>query len=586
MILKKLLVANRGEIALRVMRSAKELGLRTVAVYSEPDHAAAHVAYADEAYRIGPAAPSASYLNVEAILAVAARSGADAIHPGYGFLAENAGFARAAIAAGLIWVGPHPDAIDAMGDKLRSRQAMIAAGVPVVPGGTAPVESVAEALAAAREYGLPLALKASGGGGGKGLKVARSLDEVEAAFTTARREAEAYFKNPVVYCERYLDNPKHVEVQILADKHGTVLHVGERECSLQRRHQKLYEETPANIPPRLREELCAAGVRAAKAIAYDSVGTIETLVAGDEFFFLEMNTRIQVEHTITEMVSGIDLVREQLRVAAGEPLGYGQSAIAPRGHAIEVRVNAEDPAQNFRPAPGTLTSYREPSGFGVRVDAAAVAGGTISPDYDSMIAKLIVWAATRDQARERLRRAIDDYVIAGVPTTLPFLRALNDAPAVVDGTYGTATLEAFAATWSAQPAAAAEETPSDGEAAAEVLRVEVNDRLFRVRVLDRPSNGGLRNGAPRAAARKPPAPKGRGNGRAASGNDVTAPMHGVVVELTVAAGDAVEEGQVVAIIEAMKMMNEIRAHRAGTVAAVHAEKGATVESNSALLTLA
>ena len=599
--LKKLLVANRGEIALRIMRSAKELGLQTVALYSDPDRDALHVAYADEAYRLGPAAPSASYLNVEKILDVAARSGADAVHPGYGFLAENAGFARACIAAGLIWVGPHPEAIDAMGDKLRSRQAMIAAGVPVVPGGTAPVDSVEEALAAAKEYGLPLALKASGGGGGKGLKVAHRLEDVEAAFTTARREAEAYFKNPVVYCERYLDNPKHVEVQILADKHGTVLHVGERDCSLQRRHQKLYEETPAKIAPRLREQLCAAGVRAARAIAYDSVGTIETLVAGDEFFFLEMNTRIQVEHTITEMVSGIDLVREQIRVAAGEPLGYGQEAVSLRGHAIEVRVNAEDPAQNFRPAPGRLSAYGEPSGFGVRVDAAASAGGTISPDYDSMIAKLIVWAATREQARARLRRAIDDYHIGGVTTTLPFLRALNDAEPVVAGDYGTATLEAFAATWTAPAgaaplagalaqlagdAAAAGRAEGDGSAG-EVVRVEVNDRLFRVRVLDRPSpTANPSSVGARAAARKPVAAKARANGRVASGNDIVAPMHGVVVEIMAGENASVAEGQVVAVIEAMKMMNEIRAHRAGTVAKVHAEKGAMVESGAPLVTLA
>jgi acetyl-CoA/propionyl-CoA carboxylase biotin carboxyl carrier protein len=569
------------------MRSAKELGLATVAVYSEPDRAAAHVAYADEAYLLGAAAPSESYLNVERILEVAARSGADAIHPGYGFLAENAGFARSVIAAGLTWVGPHPGAIDAMGDKLRSRQAMIEAGVPVVPGGTQPVDTVEAALAAAREYGLPLALKASGGGGGKGLKVARTLEEVEAAFTTARREAEAYFKNPVVYCERYLDNPKHVEVQVLADKHGTVLHVGERECSLQRRHQKLYEETPANISAALRERLCAAGVRAAAAIAYDSVGTIETLVSGDDFFFLEMNTRIQVEHTITEMVSGIDLVREQIRVAAGEPLGYGQDAIAPRGHAIEVRVNAEDPANGFRPEPGTLTSYAEPAGFGVRVDAAARAGGTISPDYDSMIAKLIVWDTTREHARARLRRAIDDYHIGGVPTTLPFLRALNDEPSVVDGTYGTATLEAFAAAWTPPAAGASHAPPTQtGEEAGETVRVEVNDRLFRVRVLDRPAGAAMRPGGPPRVARTPPGPKARSNGRVASGNDVVAPMHGVVVEITVAEGATVAENDVVAVIEAMKMMNEIRAHRAGTVAKVHAEKGATVESNSPLVTLA
>ena len=508
--MRKLLIANRGEIALRVMRTAREMGIATVAVYSEVDRDAAHVRYADEAYLLGAASPAESYLNVEKLLAVAARAGADSVHPGYGFLAENGAFAQAVIDAGLIWVGPHPGAIAAMGDKIRSRQAMIEAGVPVVPGGTAALATVDDALGAAREYGLPLALKASGGGGGKGLKVARTLDEVAGAFTTARREAEAYFKNGTIYAERYLDDPKHVELQILADKHGTVVHVGERDCSLQRRHQKLYEETPAGVSESVRRALREAGIRAARAIGYDSVGTIETLVAGNEFFFLEMNTRIQVEHTISEMTSGLDLIREQLRVAAGEPLGYEQSDVHFRGHAIEVRVNAEDPAQNFRPAPGTILAYREPAGLGIRVDAAASAGSTIAPDYDSMIAKLIVWAPTRDEARARLRRAIDDYHIEGVPTTLAFLRALNDAPPVASGDYGTATLEAFAETWTppandatpAPPGAA----PASGDG--DVVRVEVNDRLFFVRVLDRP------RGAP-AARTLPPKPAGAraaGNG--------------------------------------------------------------------------
>jgi len=588
----KILVANRGEIALRVMRSARELGLATVAVYSEPDRAALHVAYADEAYLLGPAAPAQSYLHSTKLLEIAARSGADAIHPGYGFLAENATFARAVIAAGLTWIGPHPDAIDAMGDKIRSRQAMIAAGVPVVPGATRPLADVADAIAAAGEYGLPLALKASGGGGGKGLKVARTRDEVEAAFTTAVREAEAYFKNPVVYAERYLDNPKHVELQILADKHGNVVHVGERDCSLQRRHQKLYEEAPALVSAIVRDRLREAGLRAARAIGYDSVGTIETLVVGDEFFFLEMNTRIQVEHTISEMISGIDLVAEQIRVAAGEPLGYAQSDVHLRGHAIEVRVNAEDPAQNFRPAPGTITAYREPAGFGVRVDAATAAGTTISPDYDSMIAKLIVWGPTREAARARLRRASDDYTIVGVPTTLPFLRALGDEPSVADGTYGTATLEAFAATWTpltSRPAARVDAAvavaqPDDADLDTDVIRVEVDDRLFRVRLLDRPAPRAAAAGGVRATAAKP-ALRAK-NGRVARGNDIVAPMHGVVVDVLVAAGDAISEHQVVAVIEAMKMMNEIRAHRAGTVATIHAEKGATLETNAPIVSLA
>ena len=583
--MKKLLVANRGEIALRIMRTARELGIATVAVYSEADRGALHVGYADEAYLLGPTPPAQSYLNVERLIEVARRAGADAVHPGYGFLAENAGFARAVVAGGMVWVGPHAAAIDAMGDKVRARQAMVAAGVPVVPGATVPLVNADDAVRAAAEFGLPLALKASGGGGGKGLKVARTLEEIPSAFATAQREAEAYFKNPSIYVERYLDNPKHVELQILADKHGNVVHIGERDCSLQRRHQKLYEETPALVSEGVRERLREAGIRAARAIGYDSVGTIETLVVGDEFFFLEMNTRIQVEHTISEMTSGLDLIAEQLRVAAGEPLGFGQSEIAFRGHAIEARVNAEDPAQNFRPAPGKITAYREPGGLGVRVDAAATLGTEISPDYDSMIAKLIVWAPTRERARARLRRAIDEYRIGGVPTTLGFLRALNDHEPVVRGDYGTATLEAFAATWTAPPAASEPETMPPGPSAApsDIVRVEVNDKLFTVRLIDRPAARG--NASESRTAAPKPAARSR-NGRVASGNDVVAPMHGVVVEVAVAPGDDVREGQVVAVIEAMKMMNEIRAHRAGSVAAVVAAVGSTVEANAPLLTLA
>jgi len=575
------------------MRTAKEMGLATVAVYSEADRDARHVAYAGEAYLLGPKSPALSYLNIEKIIEVARTSGADAIHPGYGFLAENSGFARAAVDAGLVWVGPRAEAIDAMGDKIRARQAMVKARVPVVPGGSEPIESLDDAREAAKKYGLPLAIKASGGGGGKGLKVARTLDELESAFATARREAEAYFKKPTLYAERYLDNPKHVELQILADKHGNVVHVGERDCSLQRRHQKLYEETPALVPKRVRKALRAAGVRAAEAIGYDSVGTIETLVSGDEFFFLEMNTRIQVEHTITEMVSGLDLIREQLRVAAGEKLGYDQDDVNAemRGHAIEVRVNAEDPSSDFRPAPGTISAYREPAGFGVRVDSAAGVGITISPDYDSMIAKLIVWAPNREEARARLRRAIDDYAIAGVPTTLSFLRDLNEERSVADGTYGTATLERFATNWARSAPATTEPevhaeiapTPATVKSDGDIVRVEVNDKLFRVRLLDVPVSASVTGTGLRTAPK--PAASREHDGRTDKRNDVLAPMHGLVVEMHAKEGAAVEEGQVVAVIEAMKMMNEIRAHRAGVVTKVHASKGDSVEPNAPLVTL-
>ncbi|HTV93002.1 MAG TPA: acetyl-CoA carboxylase biotin carboxylase subunit [Verrucomicrobiae bacterium] len=591
----KILIANRGEIAVRVIRTAREMSIATVAVYSEADRDGMHVRMADEAYLIGPASPATSYLNIDVILEVAKRSGAQAIHPGYGFLAENSAFARRVVAAGLVWIGPHADAIDAMGDKLRARQAMAKADVPFVPGGTEPLDDVAAARLAAAAYGLPLALKASGGGGGKGLKVARTLDEIESAFTTARREAEAYFKNGTIYAERYLENPKHVELQILADKHGNVVHVGERDCSLQRRHQKLWEEAPAQIPLKVRRAMREAGVRAARAIGYDSVGTIECLVKGDDFFFLEMNTRIQVEHTVTEEISGLDLIREQIRVAAGEELGFNQDDVAFRGVAIEGRVNAEDPADNFRPAPGTIAAYREPGGLGVRVDSAAYPGYTISPDYDSMIAKLIVWAPTRAQAVARLARAIDEYQIEGVPTTLPLLRALCDEPSVLNATYGTATLEAFASSeFSVSPSASfgmvtlgsgGDTRPSQPQSPAQELRVEVNDKLYRVRVFDlsaRPAASSTRNGSPRVSPPRAGAKKKNSTG---NGNDVVSPMHGVVVEMKVAPGDAIVEGQVVAIVEAMKMMNEIRAHKAGTANAVHAKAGDTVEAQAPLLTI-
>jgi len=588
----KLLVANRGEIAVRVIRTAREMGITAVAVYSENDRDALHVRMADEAFLLGPASPSQSYLNVSRLLEIAKQAGAQAIHPGYGFLAENAAFARAVTGAGLVWVGPHADAIDAMGDKVRARRAMIEAGVPVVPGGTDAIATDDEARAAAQRYGLPLALKASGGGGGKGLKVARTLEELPSALATAQREAQAYFKNGTIYAERYLENPKHVELQILADKHGTVLHVGERDCSLQRRHQKLWEEAPACISERVRRGMREAGIRAAKAIGYDSVGTIECLVSGDEFYFLEMNTRIQVEHTVSELISGLDLIGEQLRVAAGEPLGYDQAAIEFRGFAIEGRVNAEDPAHGFRPAPGTVTSYREPAGPGVRVDSAAYPGFMITPDYDSLIAKLVVWAPTRSQAIARFRRAIDEYEISGVPTTLGLLRALCDHPAVRDATYGTATLEAFAAELYAKNGAGTMSASIDTASRsaerpepAQTIRVEVNDKLFRVRFIDLPQ-AALQN-APRgnpALKSAPRAASKRGTSSAA-GNDVVSPMHGVVVEISVKTGDAVKEGQVVGVIEAMKMMNEIRAHKSGTATKIHVAPGDTAEAQSPLVTI-
>jgi acetyl/propionyl-CoA carboxylase alpha subunit len=478
-----------------------------------------------------------------------------------------------------------------MGDKITAKTAMAGLGVPLVPGSDGALADLETARAVAETVGYPVLIKAAAGGGGRGMKVAHSADELEEAWRVARTEARAAFGNDEVYLEKYLDRPRHIELQILADKHGHVLHVGERDCSLQRRHQKLLEEAPAAIGERVRAGIRAAGIAAARAIAYDSVGTIECLVAGGEFFFLEMNTRIQVEHTVSEMISGIDLVREQILIAAGRPLDVDQAAIdaAFRGHAIEVRVNAEDPADGFRPAPGTIVHYEEPGGFGVRVDSAASPGFTITADYDSMIAKLIVWARDRDEARARLRRAIDEYRITGVPTTLGLLRALIDHPPVVDSSYGTQTLEAFAATGAfgnggtsaVSDTSVGAGTSADAGAPPDTIRVEVNDRLYRVRFVDLPLPAA--NDATPRIAKKPATAKRE---REPQGDDVLSPMHGVVVDIPVVAGAIVAQGDIVAVIEAMKMMNEIRAHRAGTIATVHVAAGATVEARTALVSLA
>ena len=431
----KVLVANRGEIAVRVMRTLRELEVETVAVYSEADRGALHPAIADEAFLLGPGPAGESYLRGDLIIEVARRAGAEAIHPGYGFLAENAAFARDVEAAGLVWIGPPADAIEAMGSKIAARARMREAGVPVVPGTTAAAGSAADVLAAADEIGYPLAIKASAGGGGKGLRVARSPDDVERAFEAAQREGEAYFADSAVYVERYLDDPRHVEVQILADAHGNVIHLGERDCTIQRRHQKLVEETPSPaVGPELRARIGALAVEAARAVAYRSAGTIEGLLTEDgEYFFLEMNTRVQVEHTVTEAVTGIDIVREQVLVAAGEPLSIAQEDVVLRGHAIECRINAEDVARGFLPAPGRITAYREPAGIGVRVDSGVRSGDEISGLYDPLIAKLIVHDVDREHARRRMLRALEEFVVDGPPNLLGFHRALLETPCFVSG---------------------------------------------------------------------------------------------------------------------------------------------------------
>src|SRR5919112_1742784 len=436
----KVLIANRGEISVRIVRALREMGVTSVAVYSDPDRVALHTSLADEAYRVGPAPATESYLNVEKLIEVARTSGAEAVHPGYGFLAESAAFARAVEEAGLVWIGPHPRAIEAMGSKVESRRIMAKAGVPMVPGTEGFIGSAKEVSIFGEEHGFPVAVKASAGGGGKGFAVARDASEAEGAHSRASREGEAYFGDGSVYVEKYLSAPRHVEIQVVRDKHGSAVHLGERDCSIQRRHQKLLEECPSPaIDPLMREAMGDAALAAAQAVGYDSVGTVEFLVEGDGdgFYFLEMNTRVQVEHPVTEEVTGIDIVKTGVRVAAGEPLSFSQEDVSWRGHAIEVRVNAEDAARDFAPSPGVVTLYEEPGGPGVRVDSSLRGPGVVPEAYDPLFAKLIVRGADREDALRRLRRALSEFRVEGVATTLPFHRALLEEEAFVSGDYTT-----------------------------------------------------------------------------------------------------------------------------------------------------
>jgi acetyl-CoA/propionyl-CoA carboxylase biotin carboxyl carrier protein len=564
---RKVLVANRGEIAIRVFRTLRELGVGSVAVYSDADRTSKHVRFADEAYAIGGLAPAESYLDVERILDTARRAGADAIHPGYGFLAENAGFARACEQARIVWIGPPPDAIEAMGSKIAARERMRAAGVPIVPGTTEPLTSVDRLVALGDELGWPLALKASAGGGGKGLKVVRTPAEAARALDSARREGAAYFSDDTVYVERYLEDPRHVEVHVLADAHGNVIHLGERDCTIQRRHQKLVEETPSPaVDAELRERIGGIAVEAARAVGYRSAGTIEGLLSREgEYFFLEMNTRIQVEHTVTEMVTGIDLVREQVLIAAGEPLWLRQEDLRLDGHAIECRINAEDPSNGFLPAPGRITSYREPSGPGVRVDSGVEAGTVISPLYDPMVAKLIVHGRDREHARRRMLRALAEFEIGGVETLLGFHRALLSHACFADGAtcHGVVESEMLAkrAQELSHPATKVA-GPSDGAgvsaARARATTVELDGRRYEVAVLEAEPPW-------MELARRRRERAGVGGGGAGGRDAVVSPMQGTVLAVEVADGQHVTAGQVLCIVEAMKMENEVHAHRDGVV---------------------
>jgi acetyl-CoA/propionyl-CoA carboxylase biotin carboxyl carrier protein len=574
--INRILVANRGEIALRIMRTCHEMGIGTVAVYGDGEEHAQHVLYADDAWRI-PDGHGLPYLRINALLEIARKSGAEAVHPGYGFLAENADFARAVEDAGLVFIGPPADAIAVMGDKVEARRIARSAGVEPVPGTTEPVETVDDALSWAETHGYPVAVKASGGGGGRGFRVARSADEMKDAFEGSRGEAERYFSNPEVYLERYIEQPRHIEVQVFASAQGEVLAFPERECSIQRRHQKLIEETPSPaVDVELRERLERATTSLVKAVDYLGVGTVEYLLDADgSFYFLEMNTRIQVEHTVTEMVTGIDIVRAQIRTAMGLPLTFAREDISANGWSMECRVNAEDAARQFAPVTGTLTRYVPPAGFGVRVDSALVQGDRILPAYDSMIAKLVVWGRDRDEAIARMYRALRDYQIEGVPTTILFHKRMLEHEAFLAGETSTTFLANHPEVLEGYPPldmpAADERTPSSPSLA---LVVEVSGRRFDVAVSGLPTNGGSRRQSGRM--QRPGAPTS-GSGGAGSGNELVSPIQGTVLRVAVEEGQAVARGDLVCVVEAMKMENEMTAHRDGIIAALNVVAGTTVQ---------
>jgi acetyl-CoA/propionyl-CoA carboxylase, biotin carboxylase, biotin carboxyl carrier protein len=610
-VFSKVLIANRGEIAVRIIRALDELGVASVAVYSELDRDAPHVKRAGESYNLGDGPAADNYLSVEKILDVAARAGAEAIHPGYGFLAENAPFAQACEDAGIVFIGPPASAIEAMGSKTRARELMQAAGVPIVPGTTEPVATVADALRIAKnDVGFPVAVKAAGGGGGKGFRVALSEDELEDAFAGSSREGEKFFSDPTVYLERYLHDPRHVEVQVLADRFGNVIHLGERDCSIQRRHQKVIEESPAPewvVDDQLRERIGQIGVNAAKAVNYVGAGTIEGLfTTGEgtkdepEYFFLEMNTRVQVEHCVTEMTTGIDIVKEGIKAAAGEELSYAQADVQLRGHAIECRINAEDAAKNFAPAPGKIGVYREPTGPGVRVDSGVEEGGEVSPMYDPMVAKLIVWDADREQATSRMLRALSEFEIEGLKTLIPFHQALLATEQWAKGETCKDLLEDKK--WLKTLAFGKPELTSadeDGEEARKVEQtyaVEVSGRRFDVRVVGPPFAGGGGGGAAAtngsSGTMAHTAPKRGTDRRSASrsssggGPDTMAsPLQGNMWKVLVKQGDEVTEGQLLCIIEAMKMENEITAHKAGTIVELPIVEGAPIQAGAPIATI-
>ncbi|MFD6226824.1 acetyl/propionyl/methylcrotonyl-CoA carboxylase subunit alpha [Streptomyces sp. NPDC060232] len=582
--MRKVLIANRGEIAVRVARACRDAGIASVAVYADPDRDALHVRAADEAFALGGDTPAASYLDISKVLQAAADSGADAIHPGYGFLSENADFAQAVIDAGLTWIGPPPQAIRDLGDKVAARHIAQRAGAPLVAGTPDPVSGADEVVAFAKEHGLPIAIKAAFGGGGRGLKVARTLEEVPELYDSAVREAVAAFGRGECFVERYLDKPRHVETQCLADSHGNVVVVSTRDCSLQRRHQKLVEEAPAPFLTEAQNaELYAASKAILKEAGYVGAGTVEFLVSADGLIsFLEVNTRLQVEHPVTEEVAGIDLVREMFRIADGEELGYGDPVL--RGHSIEFRINGEDPGRGFLPAPGTVTKFVAPTGPGVRLDAGVESGSVIGPAWDSLLAKLIVTGATREQALQRAARALAEFEVEGMATAIPFHRAVVADPAFAptDGspfTVYTRWIETeFVNEIPAFTAPAAEET--EDEPGRETVVVEVGGKRLEVSL---PSSLGMTLARTAAAGgAKPKRRAAKKSGPAASGDTLASPMQGTIVKVAVEEGQQVTEGELIVVLEAMKMEQPLNAHRSGTIVGLTAEVGASVTSGATI----
>jgi acetyl-CoA/propionyl-CoA carboxylase biotin carboxyl carrier protein len=585
---EKVLIANRGEIAIRVARALKEMDITSVAVYSEADRDAPHVEECDEAYLIGPALPSESYLSIEKIIGAAKEAGADAIHPGYGFLAENADFARALDEAGITFIGPPASAIDAMGSKTMAREVMQKAGVPIVPGATEPAADLEEARVQAETAGYPVACKAVGGGGGKGFRVAMTPEDLQEAYEGASREGDKFFSDPRVYVERYLEDPRHVEVQVLADKHGNVIHLAERDCSIQRRHQKLIEEAPGpHVDEEMRERIGKIATDAARAVGYYSAGTIEGMQVGSEYFFLEMNTRVQVEHCVTEMITGVDIVREQIRIAAGEELSLKQEDVKIDGWAIECRINAEKAHKNFSPAPGQITSYREPSGPGIRVDSGVIAGSEVTPMYDPMVAKLIVWDNDRATATRRMLRALDEYKIGGLSTLIPFHKTIlrteqwDRGETCKDLTEDKQWLK----TTAPEEEPTLETGDDEPDKVARDYLVEVSGKRFDVKVIGE-AVGAVAAGPAAAGPGGPPKRERKAGGGSGSNKaDLESPLQGSIFKVNVEVGAEVAEGDLICVIEAMKMENEITAHRPGKVTKMAVGVGDAVASGDTLATI-